>query len=143
LPPPITAEQVSRDIVVTWPGGAALPDDFVHQDWSSFHLPWVIARCLGANNRCGAVLADLDGDGIPEVMLFDMPNKVGITGTVNVLHKAANGRWMYLGPLSNVHCPGVGDALAAGHVDIAEPQFKELAVNGQRLRMNVDCGPMP
>jgi hypothetical protein len=142
LPPPITPEQVSHNVTVTWPEGASLPDDLVHEDWSTFRLPWPITSCFGGKRRCGAVLADLDGDGAPEVVLFDMPD-AGVTGVVavNVLHKAADGHWTNLGPLMNANCPGVGAALAAGHVEVVEPQFKELLVNGQRLHANVRCAP--
>jgi hypothetical protein len=113
---------------------ATLPDSFVHQDWEATPVPFLLPPCLTANAKCEAILADLDGDGTAEILLFTTP-----TGVTAAFQSTADGKWAFLGPLANAHCAGVRDALKAGKFEVVAPLFKEIEVSGQRVRVNSDC----
>jgi hypothetical protein len=116
--------------------GAALPDSFAQQNWESIPRPYLLPRCLTADAKCEAILADLDGDGAPEILLFTMP-----TGVAAAFKSAADGKWAFLGTIANAHCAGVRDALRAGKFETVTPLLKEIEVGGQRLRVNSECAP--
>jgi len=135
-PFPTALQQRADNIVVIQPSGAALPEAFLQRDWSAFQRQWMLPRCLVASAKCEAVLADLDGDGQPEILLFSQP-----FGAAAAFKSGAGGDWEFLGPIANVNCPGVRDALRAGHFETAQPLLKEIDVSGQRLRVTTDCVP--
>jgi len=116
--------------------GAALPDSFVQQNWESMLRPYLLPRCLTADAKCEAVLADLDSDGTPEILLFTTP-----TGVSAAFHSTADGRWVFLGAIANANCAGVRDALKAGRFETVTPLLKEIEANGQRLRVDGECAP--
>jgi len=139
LRPPTTPEQRTLHISVIAPGGAALPEGFARQDWNSFQPQWKLPRCLVADAQCEAILTDLDGDGRTEILLFNLPS-----GTASAFKQgAADGTWSYLGSVANPNCPGVRDALRAGQFEVTQATLKEIAVNGQRLRVNTECASAP
>jgi hypothetical protein len=113
--------------------GAPLPDSFLQQTWQA---PWLLPPCLATNAQCEAILSDLDGDGTPEILLFALR-----TGIATAFKSTTDGRWVVLGPLWNVQCAGVRDALRAGKFETVAPLHKEIAVGGQRLRVNDGCTP--
>jgi hypothetical protein len=94
-------EQRAGNITVIQPNGAALPDGFIRQDWNAFQRQWLLPRCLVAAAKCEAVLADLDGDGQPEILLFDLP-----AGNAAAFKGGADGNWQYLGTITHASCPG-------------------------------------
>lgn len=51
--------------------------------------------------------------------------------------------WTYLGTVANANCPGVRDALHAGHFETAQPTRKEIIAKAQRLFISTDCGQTP
>jgi hypothetical protein len=130
----ISARQRADNITVIAPAGGTLPESFLQQDWSALQRPWLLPQCLAAAAKCEAIIADLDGDGRPEILLF---------GGVAAAFKAnAAENWEFVGTIANTACPGVRDALRAGHFEIAQPAFKEVEANGQRLRIeNAQCAP--
>jgi hypothetical protein len=139
LPPPTTPAQRAIHITVISPSGTTLPESFVQQDWNSFQPQWKLPRCLVADVQCEAIVADLDGDGQPEVLLFNLP-----TGAAAAFKKgAADQTWSYLGVVANANCAGVRDALKAGSFEITQPTLKEIAVNSERLRVTPECTPTP
>jgi Domain of unknown function (DUF4153) len=132
---PTTAAQRGLQITVISPTGATLPQDFVQQDWNAFQPRWKLPNCLFSDMRCEAILTDLDGDGEPEILLFNLP-----TGVAAAFKKAlADETWSYFGSVSNANCPGVRDALHAGHFETTQPALREISANGQRLRISTDC----
>jgi hypothetical protein len=132
----ISAQQRANNIAVIAPAGGALPDNFLQQDWNAAQRPWLLPQCLAAAAKCEAFVADLDGDGRPEILLF------GVAGGPAAAFKAnAAEKWEFVGTIANAGCPGVRDALRAGHFEIAQPVFKEIEASGQRLRIESDCAP--
>ncbi len=104
-----------------YPKGAKLPDSFTRQDWSQHHL------CLDSAQLCEAYAVDMDGDGQPEVLIN--------TGNEMELYKPdAKGVWKVVGSLP-AYCKGELDALRAGKVTTAPPQWRDLVVDGQRVRL--------
>ena len=66
----------------------------------------------------------------------------GVLGGPAAAFKAnAAEKWEFVGTIANAGCPGVRDALRAGHFEIAQPVFKEVEASGQRLRIEADCAP--
>jgi Domain of unknown function (DUF4153) len=113
----------------------ALPDSFVQQNWEAMP-PVFLPRCLTANAKCEAILADLDGDGTPEILLFTAP-----TGPAAAFHSIADGKWAFLGAIANANCAGIREALRARMFETVAPLLKEIEVNGQRLRVTSECAP--
>ena len=72
-PRPFGAEQRAGNITVVQPSGATLPEEFLQQDWAAIQrgVHFQLPRCLVAETKCEAGMADLDGDGQPEILLFD------------------------------------------------------------------------
>ena len=113
---------------------ATLPDSFVKQDWEATSGPFLLPPCLIVNAKCEAILADLDGDGTAEILLFSL-----LGGISTAFQSTKDGRWTILGPIPNAQCAGVRDALRASKFETVAPKFKEIEVNGQRLRVDRGC----
>jgi hypothetical protein len=134
-----TASQRAENIVSVHPRGQTLPEGFLGHDWSTEKV-WSLPRCLTtAGARCNAILIDLDGDGSAEVLLFDLSGRRGGL-TAGAFKVGPNGRWAWLGPIPNVHCAGVLDALETGQFRAVEPQLKDVDANGIRLRVSSERG---
>jgi hypothetical protein len=130
-PPPVGAEERAENITVVYPTGAALPKSFFRQDWSVIQRERSLPRCLFEQAKCNAVLIDLDGDGHPEILLFDNTASA-ITGAFKTGPK---GDWEFIGTIENIDCPGVRDALKSGHFSTVEPAVKDIDAAGERLRI--------
>jgi hypothetical protein len=130
---------LARNITVVQPSGAALPERFLQQDWKTMRFPYLLPLCLKSDAKCDAVLTDLDGDGQSEIILLNVPNGNGV-----VFKTGPDNRWDMVGTLTNSFCPGVRDALRAGRFEADSPAFKDLLVEGQRLRVTpVNSGCIP
>ena len=136
----LTPAQRKDNIRVVQPPGATLPEAFLRQDWA-VDSPWTYqASCLREQAECEAVLTDLDGDDKAEILLFTQPGG----GSGAVFKEASGGSWTYLGALSNLHCPGVAQALRSGDFKTVPPvPARDIEVNGQRLRVQQDCTREP
>src|SRR5262249_33702696 len=133
-PVPLTPEARSANIAVLHPKGQSLPMSFLQQDWSGQWLQWGIPRCLIADAKCEAIMYDLDDDGTAELLIFSIP-----AGPAVAFKASTDERWVMLGTVNNSRCTGVREALREGKFQLAQPQFKELAVNQQRLRIEPGC----
>ena len=131
----VRATPASRiaNITVVAPKGHPLPESFVQQDWGLGRLPWGAPGCLVAATRCDAILADLDGDDVPEIILFSAP-----AGS-NMVFKMADGRWSILGRFTSPYCSLVQESLRAGDFRIVPSSLKDIEVRGQRLRIDEPC----
>jgi hypothetical protein len=131
--PRLTPQLLADNITVIRPSGASLPESFLAQDWKAFPRRWQLPRCLIAAAKCDAVMVDLDGDGQPEILLFNQP------GTAAAFKAEADNSWKLLGTISNTFCRGVQEALRAGQFELVEPGLKDIEVAGQRLHVTMGC----
>jgi hypothetical protein len=130
--PPTTPAARAKNIAVVHPAGQALPAGFVEQDWAAAtDRQWLLPRCLVADARCEAALLDLDGDGGAEVVLLP----AAAFGPAGAFKAGADGRWIWLGSIANVHCRGVRDAWKAGRWQPVEPPVKDIDTGGFRLQI--------
>jgi hypothetical protein len=128
-----TPQSRAANITVLGPAPNALPDSFLQQDWDTNSLPFHVPQCLTGNDKCEAIMSDLDGDGTPEILLFG-----GATRNA-AFKRLGDGRWIPVGSVLNADCSGVRDALRAGKFEVAAPRFKDIEADGRRLRVNVTC----
>lgn len=109
---------------VVYPAGAKLPDTFVSQAWGDDPT----SPCVRAGETCEALLLDVDGDGVEEVLLKASFDSLDI-------YRQSDGRWQRYARTSSV-C-GIGDlepALKAGQVKMGEPRpQRDLVVGGKIL----------
>jgi hypothetical protein len=68
------------------------------------------------------------------VLIFSIP-----AGPAAAFKASADERWVMLGTVNNSQCAGVREALRDGKFQLTQPQFKELTVNHQRLRIEPGC----
>lgn len=133
-PAKMSRELLAANIRV-WPNGAALPADFLAQDWPAAmkDQSWQYPECLrDSGKRCDAYLADLDADGVAEVLL--QPD----AGAMAVLKRGPQG-WRRIGNLLlPFNCPGTREALRAGQFAVVPPVLRELEIAGARYRIDVD-----
>jgi hypothetical protein len=132
-----TTQSRAANITVIQPAGQALPESFLKQDWAyAPGQPFALPTCLIGNMRCEAIMIDMDGDGRPEVLLFNLPG-----GTATAFKAAEDDKsWSAMGLLLNAHCKGVREALREGRFAAVAPgSMKEIEVAGQRLRINSGC----
>ena len=128
---PASVERAAN-IAVIYPKGQALPANFLEQDWNAAPDQWRHPRCMTANVKCDAMVLDLDGDGTPEILIFNGPSGV-------VAYRQTDEKWRLLGDVVNAHCKGVREALLAGHFELVTPESKELRAAGQRLFVQPVC----
>ena len=121
-----TTSVVERKELVTVAGGAALPPGFLEQTWKSFEDP--LQNCQNGQT-CHAVVADLDGDAVPEVVVFALGDRR--------VYRHAGGVWSRIGTLSGAYCQNEGAALKAGQFVVnADPKpMSDLIVAGRRLKV--------
>jgi hypothetical protein len=134
-----TPAQRAIRINVISPRGGALPEDFLRQDWNAFQPRYKLPLCLVSDAQCEAIIVDLDGDGQPEVLIFNLTTSVG---AAVFKKRASDGNWTYFAAISNTYCSGVREALRAGQFEVVQPSLKEIDVNGQRLRITTECAPV-
>ncbi|HEY6831431.1 MAG TPA: DUF4153 domain-containing protein, partial [Pseudolabrys sp.] len=134
----LTPAMLARNITVVQPKDAVLPDQFLQKDWKSMPRPFALPPCLRLDAKCEAIMTDLDGDGQPEILLFNLPIGGGWAFKSN-----SDNDWVLAGTLTNGLCAGVREALRAGRFETESPQFRDLVVDGQRMRLTTECTPKP
>ena len=129
-----TAQDRAGNIAVVRPPGTQLPPAFLQKDWNALPRSFLFPTCLTGRKQCDAILADVDGDGSDEIILFQ-------SGSATVFTSRGETSWHYIGTLTNTDCPGAREALLAGRFDLAPSRFKDLNVDGHRvhLNLNLDC----
>jgi hypothetical protein len=133
VPPPYGPEQRAANITVVQPSGATLPEQFLQQDWAAIQrVHFQLPRCLVVQEKCDAAMADLDGDGQPEILLFDhlVPSNSG------AFKATPDNKWEFVGTFTRTACPPrLRDALKAGRLAVVEPSLKDIEVGGVRMRL--------
>ncbi len=130
------AKNLAENIAVVQPSGGSLPSEFLNTNWAAFKRVYLLPLCLTGRAKCDAVMADLNGDGIAEIILLPSPPSGNANATV--FSSDATKSWVYSGSLAHSNCPGIREGLLTGRFELAETAFKELDVSGQRLHLNVD-----
>jgi len=119
-----SASLIAANVTVL-PAGARLPESFVNQKWAD--TPAALLSCMDHEDRkCTAVLMDMDGDGKPEILLFD-----GSSG--HLYAEQAPGAWTFQGRLTD-SCPALGEKLKAGQLTVVAPRWKALEVAGMQVQ---------
>lgn len=131
-----TASRRAENIVLVHPRGQAVPEAFLQHDWSTEKVRG-LPRCLTtAHAKCKAILIDLDGDGSAEMLVFDLSG----LEFAGAFKGRPEGTWAWLGPVPDVHCAAVRDALESGQFRTVEPQLKDIDADGIRLRVSSERG---
>lgn len=107
-----------------YPAGKTLPDSFRAQDWTANGSDSV---CTFAGMQCSALVLDVDGDGVDEVLLA--------SGASFDVFRSTDHGWRRVAQ-ANSSCPGVDidAALKAGTVRTDAPAARrDLLVGDQRL----------
>jgi hypothetical protein len=127
-----------RKKITVLPAGATLPDTFLTQDWTTaLSSPRTCVRDATPGFRCEALLADIDRDNAPEILLRS--NSYDIA----VFHQTPDGKWSLLGRFGTVECDtGTPGNFASGTIRTAPPQFNDLEIKGHRLRIETPCPPL-
>jgi hypothetical protein len=128
-----------QDIAVmqVYPAGKTLPNSFRNQDWTKNDSGSV---CGYAGMRCSALMMDVDGDGVDEVLLTN--------GAMLDVMALRDGQWRKVADASS-SCEGVDldAALKSGQVQLVEPEARrDLMLGGQRLILRPaakGCGVAP
>jgi energy-converting hydrogenase Eha subunit A len=117
--------------LTAWPTGVQLPASFLAQKWET-----VADRdkpdCLTSKNeKCDALVLDVNGDGKPEILLIDSPEpRAG-----RVYAENAGGVWSVISTLGyqDTSCKPLMEKLRKGEFIVVEPRMKELNVGGRRI----------
>jgi len=131
---PLPDKELLAQIVVR-PSGK-LPDSFTNQDWSMKATPTMLFSPVGcAVNAspaapCVAYLLDLDGDGVAEILVgnADLP--------LYAFQLSPDGVWGIIGYYTALQCGShVRSFLDAGRFQLVPSKYKELEMQGKRLRL--------
>lgn len=134
----LSVDELRKKIMVT-PAGATLPDSFLTQDWTNApSSPRSCVRDAAEGLQCEAMLADIDRDNTPDILL--RANNYDIT----VFHQAQDGKWTILGHFRTAECgtSAVGN-FSAGAIRMTAPRFNDLDVNGHPLHFDAECSSAP
>jgi hypothetical protein len=122
--------------LTVYPRGRILPASFVAMDWNKEQRAWLRPTCTGIG-PCDAILADLDGDGRPEVLIYQ--NQATY---LQVFHEDSATGWSQAGRINIPPvCPKLLAALREGQVATAPPpaqHFNDLAFGGVRYQLRPD-----
>ena len=120
--------------IVVYPTGAVLPESFRKQVWSQNSVtPANCVQNAPPNAPCEAYLTDIDGNGTPEVLLYD-------NYRINAFRVGADNVWVWVGYYEPTMCGMTLQGLRAGHVRSVAPAINDLEIDGKRLRLQ-GCGP--
>ena len=136
--PPVAPVSIADNVKV-WPATAKLPASFVAQKWSQVDDHTVPPCLVVRGGGCDALVLDVDGDGKPEVMLFN----TGPFSAAPLYTERADGKWVVAGHLdaSDNECAPLIEKLKAGQYTLVAPRMKALEVAGQVLQFQSEFGP--
>jgi hypothetical protein len=112
------------------PSGSHLPESFLAQDWNAAGgIARPLSECqVHREARCEALLVDLDGDGVNEIVLF------GRQPSSPQVFAERSGAWEVIGTLQTQSgCPSVREALREGKFDSVPAAWRDIMVGGVRI----------
>lgn len=135
-----TPAEVATNIAVL-PAGAKLPASFLTQKWEGSEYPMQPACLTVAEQKCNAMLGDVDGDGKQDVLLFDAGFYTAY------LYAEVSGKWTMRGIMLPNGCPALRQRLKEGQFTLAAPSWKALEVAGVQMPFatalsNEDCAAL-
>ncbi len=123
-----TPQELAANLAV-YPAGRVLPESFLTQSWTA--LAPEPPNCLVAAHsgpKCEAIVVDIDGDGVDEVIILEPWRAV-------VLAENGQGGWRVAGQLDGpINCAPVRALLRAGTFEAMPPRWRDLRVDGLHLR---------
>ncbi|MBV8977987.1 MAG: DUF4153 domain-containing protein [Alphaproteobacteria bacterium] len=125
------------DRLTVYPKGTILPAGFLKLSAKDDPASAQWLACLGPSNEtCDAVLSDQDGDGRPEVIVFD-------GSSAQVFKEQAPGQWRLRGSAFARGCSAFFDALREHRFQTARPQdpMDDIVVQGVRFHFETP-GPI-
>jgi hypothetical protein len=117
--------------LTVYPRGQKLPQSFVHMDWNRERRAWVRPDCPAAKS-CDAILADLDGDNRPEVLILASQGVF-----LQVFREDGHAGWSQAGTIAlPPRCPALVETLRQGHFSMDPPtlRWNDIQLGGVRLR---------
>jgi hypothetical protein len=138
LPATSTPKSRAENIAVVYPAGGTVPASFIAQEWDSMQQLWLLPTCLqNERGKCNAIIADIDGDDTPEILLFTTP-----LGTGAAFKAQTGGGWAFIGGIQNASCAGVQSAIGAGKFELVTPVNKQIRAGEQTLNIYKPCVPV-
>jgi hypothetical protein len=133
-PPPPAPKDIAANVTV-YPKGAKLPEAMLQQKWNAALTDGGVPTCLtsASGGHCDAILTDLNGDGVPEVIIVTVVGDPAYWYG-SVMQAQPDGTWMVVGGLPSPHCPGDLDALRAGRFKVASaaaPPLGDIQIAGR------------
>ena len=121
------------------PDGAKLPASFFANDWSKDPAEGERPACMTSiNSRCEALMADIDGDGKLEIILFGTDQV-----DAQIFHEQTAGTWRLTGLLKFPYrCAKVLDGLRSGRFQLTprDRPWNDLIMDGLRLHVADSIG---
>jgi hypothetical protein len=117
-----------------YPAGRKLPQSFLNTNWSADPSAIDNLTCLQSmNDKCDAVLADMDGDGKDEIILLE-------SNDARIYRDEGGGVWRIAGQFSlpcNCH-DRFQKALLAGHFKPVAPvvRLNDVEIDGRRFEVS-------
>lgn len=126
-----TAPVAVADNLTVWPAGAQLPASFLAQKWETVPDLQKLDCLSRKEGKCDAFVIDADGDGKPEVLLFDKAEH----GAGQLYAEGADGVWGVAAAIAYRHasCKPLLEKLRKSEFALVAPRFKDLDVGGVRM----------
>jgi hypothetical protein len=120
-----TVQWDSPSQVTVWPKGVAPPASFLSDDWNREETG---AKLCRRQKPCQAALADLNGDGKLEVLLYD-------DSIIQVYAEGGEGGWSFAGHYPAMGCRNLKEAFSKGELTVEASPWRDLMLNGHRFRL--------
>jgi hypothetical protein len=137
-----------------YPMGAQLPQDFRGGDWQSAGVS--NPACLQNGSACEIFVVPYGKDAQEAIIVRSISMRPGQpagypgAATAVLFQRDATGKWIRLGSLPRMNCPGVAAALQNGNLASVPPVHDDLMVAGMRLEFSPErpdgdecAGPVP
>src|SRR5471032_2500827 len=119
--------------LAVWPTGAALPEEFLWQDWRVGTRRYQLPTCLTQRGvGCDAFVMDINLDGEAEVLVMQAGQLPVVLGS------GPDGKWRLVGtlPFAAASCAPLVRELKAGQFQLIAPRAQDLQISGQRVTIN-------